>query len=454
MYAIVDIETTGGSPLTDKITEIAIVLHNGKKVTKEYSTLINPERSIPYYITKLTGISNEMVADAPKFYEVAKDIIRLTDGMIFVAHNVNFDYNFIRAEFKHLGFEFKLDKLCTVRLGRKLIPGHNSYSLGKLCTDFNILIDGRHRALGDAVATAKIFDILLEANGGTAFKTLKDALEKKNLHPALDLKQVRDLPEECGVYYFRNGNGDLIYIGKSKNIRTRVLTHLGNGSTKKATVMATEIAFVDYEITGSELIALLKESHEIKSEKPIFNRSQRRTMEHSGIFMHENEVGYLQLEARKIKNGETPLVSFDSLAETKEKLGMYCKKFHLCQKLCGLYDTQSACFHYQINECKGACIGQEFAFSYNLRVDELVASFAYSPKNMVIIEEGRTSGEKGLVWIENGAYHGYGFLESATTIYQTSELKQHIKNYADNRDVQSIIKGYIKKHKKLRIEKF
>lgn len=454
MYAIIDIETTGGSPVSDKITEIAIVLHDGKKVTKEYTTLVNPERSIPYYITNLTGINNEMVTDAPRFYEVAKEIIQLTDGMIFVAHNVNFDYNFIRAEFKHLGYEFKLDKLCTVRLSRKLIPGHQSYSLGKLCADFNILINGRHRALGDAAATAKIFDILIEANGGVLFKTLKDALEKKNLHPALDLKQVRNLPEECGVYYFRNGKGDLIYIGKSKNIRSRVLTHLASASTKKATVMAPEIAFVDYEITGSELIALLKESHEIKLEKPIFNRSQKRTMEHSGIFVQENTEGYLYLEARKIKKGETPLASFDSLAATKEKLALYCKKFRLCQKLCGLYNTQGACFHYQIHECKGACIGQEFAFSYNFRVDELIASFAYSPKNMVIIEEGINLDEIGLVWIENGAYQGYGYLDKTVTIHQTKDLKPYIKSYPDNRDIQTIIKGYIKKHKKLRIEKF
>lgn len=454
MYAITDIETTGGSAANDKITEIAIVIHDGKKVVKEYSTLINPEKPIPYFITNLTGINDEMVANSPRFFEVAKEIIQLTQGMIFVAHNVNFDYNFIRAEFKHLGFDFKLDKLCTVRLSRKLLPGHPSYSLGKLCAHYNILIEGRHRALGDTIATSKIFDMLLEANGGVAFKTLKDALEKKNLHPSLDTKKVRDLPEACGVYYFRNEKGDLIYIGKSKNIRSRVLTHLGNASTKKATVMSTEIADVDFEITGSELIALLKESHEIKVEKPIFNRSQRRTMEHAGIFAEENTDGYMYLEARKIKTGETPITSFDSLAETKDKLALYCKKFHLCQKLCGLYETQGACFHYQINECKGACIGQEFAFSYNLRVDEFLASFLYSPKNMAIIEEGRTSDELGVVWIENGAYIGYGFFDKTSTIYQTKELKQFIQPFSDNRDTQTIIKSYVKKTKKLRIQKF
>lgn len=454
MYAIIDIETTGGSPLKDKITDIAVVVHDGTTIVREFSTLINPERSIPYYITKLTGISNEMVADAPCFYEVAKDIIQITEGNIFVAHNVNFDYNFIRSEFKTLGYDFKMNKLCTVQLSRKLIPGHASYSLGKLCADFGIQITGRHRALGDAAATAKLFDILLKANGGVPFKTIYDALEKKNLHPKLDLNQVRNLPEECGVYYFRNAKGDLIYIGKSKSIRTRIFTHLGNASTKKATVMSTEIANVDFEVTGSELIALLKESQEIKTEKPVFNRSQRRTMEHSGIFSYETDEGYQHLEARKIKQGETPIVSFDSMAETKEKLALYCKKFHLCQKLCGLYKTKGACFHYQINECKGACVGQEFAFSYNLRVDEFIASFSFSPSNMVLIENGRNTEELALVWIENGAYQGYGYYHKNSPIYNIPELKQFVTNYPDNRDVQNIIKGYMKKNKKLRIERF
>lgn len=161
MYAIIDIETTGSKASTGKITEIAIYAHNGYEITDSFSTLINPECHIPYFITKLTGIDDDMVKDAPKFYEVAKKIIEITAGRTFVAHNVNFDYKFIQEEFKRLGYDYKRKTMCTVKLGRKYLPGHQSYSLGKICADLGISINGRHRAAGDALATVKYFEILL-----------------------------------------------------------------------------------------------------------------------------------------------------------------------------------------------------------------------------------------------------------------------------------------------------
>ncbi len=452
LYTIIDIETTGGSHKTDRITEIAIITHDGKKVVNEYSTLVNPERTIPPFITGLTGISNEMVAEAPKFYEVAKEIIEITENQIFVAHNANFDYNFIKEEFRQLGFNFQRDTLCTVKLSRRLLPGHPSYSLGKLCDHYNIQINGRHRAAGDAIGTAKLFDILLDANGGIPFKTINDALEKKHLNPELDVQKVRDLPEKCGVYYFYNSSGSLIYIGKSKNIRSRVLTHLGNTKTKKGTTMASDIADIDYEITGSELVALLKESAEIKYNKPLYNRAQRRSLQHVGIFKSENEQGYYQLEARKIEKGEIPITSFDTLPDAKRALTDLCKKFKLCQKLCGLYDTHGACFHYQIHECNGACVGAEFPFSYNMRVEEMIASFKLNEENVVIIEEGRNSEESAVIWIENGAYYGFGFFDHATPVQHPKELKAFVKSHPDNKDVQKIIRAYLKANPKLLIE--
>ncbi len=161
MFAIIDIETTGSVYRYGKITEIAIVLHNGEGITDMFQTLINPEIDIPYHITKLTGISNEMVAGAPRFFEVARKIVEFTEGRTFVAHNVSFDYRFIREEFKQLGYNYERKKLCTVQLSRKLLPGHSSYSLGKLCSDLGIVIEGRHRAGGDALATARLFELLI-----------------------------------------------------------------------------------------------------------------------------------------------------------------------------------------------------------------------------------------------------------------------------------------------------
>ncbi|MCK3684336.1 exonuclease domain-containing protein [Maribellus sp. YY47] len=164
MFSIIDIETTGHSAKFGKITEIAIIQHNGQFITDSFSTLINPEMDIPYFITDLTGIDNNMVSNAPKFYEVAKKIVQMTSGRTFVAHNVSFDYNFIREEFARLGYDYQSKTLCTVKLSRKLLPGHRSYSLGKLCAELGININGRHRAAGDAFATVKLFEILMEKN--------------------------------------------------------------------------------------------------------------------------------------------------------------------------------------------------------------------------------------------------------------------------------------------------
>ncbi len=288
MYAIIDIETTGGSSRLEKITEIAVYLHDGEKITDEFVSLVNPEKNIPYFITSLTGISNEMVENAPRFYEIAKQIVELTEGRTFVAHNARFDYSFIRQEFKALGFNFRRNTLDTVVLCRKLLPGHSSYSLGNICRDLNIVIEGRHRAAGDALATVKLFEILLkkdaEINGNNGRLTRNTKTSK--LNPNLDIGKLDHIPEEPGVYYFFNEKSDLIYIGKSRNLLQRISTHLSNNTTNRAMEMRDLIADIEWETTGSELIALLKESFEIKKNKPLYNRAQRRT----GF-----QWGYLQL---------------------------------------------------------------------------------------------------------------------------------------------------------------
>ena len=174
MYAIVDIETTGGRASFEKITEIAIYIHDGKNVVEEFSTLINPGRTIPYFISRLTGIDNEMVKNAPRFYEIARKIVELTQDKVFVAHNVGFDYKFIQEEFKRLGYDYQRKTMCTVRMGRKFLPGYKSYSLGKLCQQLGISINGRHRAAGDALATVKLFEMIL------ARKALKESKQAPN----------------------------------------------------------------------------------------------------------------------------------------------------------------------------------------------------------------------------------------------------------------------------------
>jgi len=438
MYAIIDIETTGLSPIRDKIIEIALYVHNGKQVIDEFTTLINPERNIPYNITRLTGITNEMVKDAPKFWEIAKDLVVLTEGKSFVAHNATFDYNFIYNEFKSLGYNFKRDRLCTVKLSRKIIPNHKSYSLGKLCMDLGISVNGRHRAAGDAFATVTLFEHLLKIS-----PTLGNITKSTFYHISSDV--IKALPEETGVYYFYNQQGDVIYIGKSKNIRTRVFSHFANEKSARALKMIDEVHDITYELTGSELVALLLESNEIKVLKPKYNRRQRRATSHYGVYKNIDEHGYFCFKIEGIKD-ETPVASFNSAKEAREKLYLLSEKYQLCQKLCGLYESAGACFYYQINNCNGACVQKEDVFEYNTRVDQMMDELTYNWKNFFIVDSGKDQDEKAVIKIENGKYIGFGYIGTDYIKDNIEYLSDVIKIYPDNKDVQQIIRSYLKHH--------
>ena len=452
MYAIVDIETTGGSARLEKITEIAIFLHDGDQITGEFSTLVNPERNIPYFITNLTGITNEMVEDAPRFYEVAKSIVELTEGRTFVAHNARFDYSFIREEFKSLGFNFRRNILDTVSLSRKLFPGHRSYSLGNLCRDLNITINGRHRAAGDALATVRLFERILEkdleVNGHRSRLTRNTMVSK--LNPSLDLSKLEKIPEEPGIYYFYNEKGDLIYIGKSRNLQQRISTHLSNNTTSRAMEMRDLIAGIDWEVTGSELIALLKESFEIKANKPVYNRAQRRTSFRWGIFSFTDDAGYLNFRYGSIDCDETPISVFSSKEKVRGKLSSLIETFGLCQKLCGLYDTAGPCFHHQVGLCKGACCGAETPEEYNARASAVLEEFLFTRRNFFIIDRGRDESERCVVKIINGKYAGYGYFNINDMGFGLSALHECIKPAPDNRDIQVILKQYLRNN---RVEK-
>jgi DNA polymerase III subunit epsilon len=449
MYAIVDIETTGGSPNTERITEIAIILYDGEKVIKEYSTLINPEREIPYYITSLTGITNEMVAKAPRFYEVAREIVELTEDRIFVAHNASFDYSFIRSEFKQLGYEFKRDRLCTVRLSRKLIPGLKSYSLGNLCDSLHIRIKNRHRASGDALATARLFDYLIRLEKSSKLFENMDETLFKGLHPDFDKKQLLSIPEETGVYYFLNEHNDIIYIGKSTNLHKRVLSHLSNNSSQRSMHMKENIVTVSVDTTGSELVALLKESDEIKHYKPLYNRAQRWSVFTYGLFAYTNTNGYtcFKIDRNTEKSG-LPISCFKSLREAREEMHRQVQINQLCQKLSGLYESAGACFYYALNDCRGACIQKEDPASYNQRAQNVFDAFSYDRENFYIIDRGRNEEEKSVIKIENGRFVGFGHFPVYTEMQHLSGLDEYIRHYNDNRDIQRIIITYLR-HKKV-----
>jgi len=446
MFAILDIETTGGSPKTEKITEIAIFFHDGEKIVDEWSTLINPEKSIPYFITGLTGISNEMVASAPRFYEVARELVERTENQIIVGHNVKFDYSFIKSEFKNLGFEFDRKTLCTIQLSRKIIPGHRSYSLGKLCKELGIEITDRHRAAGDALATVKLFEFLRERQNGEFGTLLHEPSGRyKNLNDHLTIEDIQRLPEECGTYYFYDDQNQLLYIGKSRDIRHRVLSHLGNTSSRRALEMKQRIHSISYELTGSELIALLKESKEIKEQKPRYNRAQRRSSSYWGLYPGKDEFGYITFSHKKInETADDPVTCFNSKKEAREVLTKMVGKHWLCQKLCGLYQTDGACFHHSIRQCNGACIQGESVSAYNKRAQALLDSLTLDRGNVLIIDRGRDPEERSLVRIEKGIYMGYGYLSVNEGYLGIEEMLECIQPSLDNRDIRQILRNWLK----------
>lgn len=442
MFAIIDVETTGVNSKTDKLTEIAILIFDGKQIVREFSSLINPERKIPYRITQITGINNQMVASAPKFYELAKEIVELTKDCTFVAHNVLFDYRFIKSEFESLGYHYERELLDTIKLARKFIPGLRSYSLGNLCSEIGIKITNRHRALGDATATAELFKRIYH------YQPDLNGISLKGLHSNLKKEKIDTLPHETGVYYFYDDKNELIYVGKSNNIHQRIISHLNASTTKKALEMKNRIADVDYELCGSELIALLLESDEIKKNLPVYNRSQRRSLHSWGLYVSENENGYLCMSIdRANNNSNTPLTLFSSKVQAQEQLFQLTENYELCQKLNGLYHSSSACFQYGIKLCSGACIGEENSLTYNARAEQLVSYFSFSHNNMLIIDKGRNVEEKAIVLIENGSYQGFGFIDNEVLDQSLETIKSGITNYVNNRDTQSIIRSYLRRKK-------
>lgn len=394
-----------------------------------------------------------MLRSAPKFYEVAKRIIEITEGCILVAHNASFDYRILRTEFNRLGYDFKMPTLCTVELSKKLILDQPSYSLGKLVRSLGIPMADRHRASGDALATVQLFKLLLakDIEKEIVKSFVKTEIKPGMLPKLLDI--VEALPSKTGIYYIHNENGDLIYIGKSKNIKKRVNQHF-TGTNSKSKKIQRDVYAVTYEETGSELIALLKESEEIKVNKPIYNRAQRKSIFQYALYSIKDENGYLALRVEKADGRKKEITSFTSLQEGKNALFRITEKYHLCQKINGLYETKNACFQYKIKECNGACIGEETPEVYNEKVKEFLAENSFENQNMVIIDRGRTHSERSAVLIENGIYKGYCFYNLNYQINNIEILKNIIISMQHNRDVKTIIQSYLRKQKVAKIIHF
>ncbi|TRX61452.1 DNA polymerase III subunit epsilon [Fulvivirga sp. M361] len=444
MYAIVDIETTGGFAGKHKITEVAIYIHDGESIVDSYVTLINPQQIIPEYITGLTGITNDMVATAPVFKEVAQAIHHLIKDKVFVAHNVHFDYSFLKTALEEAGLELGPKRLCTVRLSRGIFPGLRSYSLGNLCEQLEIPIKNRHRAAGDAEATAILFEKLLNENAEFVQIALHKGSKETTLPPNLPKQEFNALPESPGVYYFLNDKGEVIYVGKAVNIKRRISGHFsGRSKDPRNQYIRNEVHHIQYELTGNELLALVLESQEIKRLWPKYNRSQKYVQNQWTLYRYEDRLGYQHINVGKLMKGMQGLIVFNTHADAWHFLIAKAKEYDLCPRLCGIHKTTERCYDLDEGNCKGACIGAEEPGIYNHRVQELIETLSTDDHSYAIVGTGRYLDENSVILVEKGAYKGFGFCHQRLGIKHLDQVKTIVEHYKTTVEIDRYLQSYI-----------
>ena len=447
MYAIVDIETTGGYAANNAITEVAIVLHDGNREVKRYETLVNPGRTIPRYVQALTGIDDRLVEDAPYFDEIAPIIHEWLTGAIFVAHSVNFDYSFLKHQLKACGLELDCRKLCTVRLSRKAFPGAPSYSLGNICRHLDIPIPNRHRAGGDVDATVLLFEKILQAGGMDHVRSMLKGKSREQYLPVhLPAEQLERLPQAPGVYYFHDQKGKVVYVGKARNLRHRVVSHFSNNKPgRQKQDFLRNIHSITHETTGTELMAFLLECIEIRRLWPAYNRSLKRFEATYGLYLYEDRNGYSRLILEKRKKQLQPVYTFSMLMEGQALLRRLAREWKLCPKLCFIQTDHDPCEGRKDNSCQGACEQLEGPEEYNKRVEEAIASLIDSLPSFALVDEGRHEEEKSCILVERGRIYGMGYLPADVQLSDPAELKHYLTQYPENDYMRGLIYQYAEK---------
>lgn len=442
-YAIVDIETTGGNASGSRITEIAIIIHDGIQVLDRYETLVNPQKEIPLPIFALTGISNQMVKDAPIFDDVAEKIVAMLTGRIFVAHNVNFDHSFVRHELGRAGFKWSAkNKLCTVRAARKIKPGLPSYSLGNLCRSLDIDLLNRHRAGGDADATAVLLSLLLKWDQEAVIdKMIKKNAQDQRLPPNLPPQDFEALPEKPGVYYFYSKERKVVYVGKAKNLKKRVAQHFsGHKITPQRQHFLRDIYGISFEICASEFMALLLECCEIKKLWPIHNRALKKFDPKFGLYEYEARNGYKYLAIGKLAKHQAYIEMFHSLHEG----------VNLILKLAAQFTIDGRFIHYGTSAEDGIPYRDFTALPnkehHNDCVNKALDFLEASRPSYAIVDKGRSRDERSCIWIEKGHFYGMGYLPSDLAITDVSEIKDYVTPYNSNGYIMQLINTYAAKY--------
>lgn len=444
-YAIVDIETTGGHASANGITEISVYVHDGSRVIKHFETLVNPQQPIPRFITSLTGIDNAMVADAPGFDEIADTLYAVLQENIFVAHNVNFDYSFVKHQLKQSGYDLATKKLCTVRLGRKVFPGLASYSLGNLCRTLGIQIENRHRAGGDARATVKLLEHLL-ANGGQEHidQMLKRNSAEHWLPLNLDKGVIDKLPGKPGVYYFHNNKDKIIYVGKAINLKKRVSSHFTHNNTdSKRQSFIRDICKVSYRQCATELEAIVLESTEIKRLWPRYNKSQKQPAVKFALYSFEDNRGYIRLAIDKKRKNLPHLYNFNLLHEGLVLLKNMVEEFELDARLCFIDKTPFT---------KKEDAALEPPAVYNTRIKRALDALTEKLPSFVLVDTGISAEEKLCLLVERGSFWGMGYIPKTFEIGDPGALKNILNPYADNDYIRNNIYSFAEANPEKKIE--
>ncbi|MFN0033327.1 MAG: exonuclease domain-containing protein [Flavobacteriales bacterium] len=399
LYAITDIETTGSHASGNSITEIGICLHDGERIVREWHTLLNVGAPLPRYITALTGITSEMLEGAPTFADIADVLHELLEDTVFVAHNVQFDYSFIRAEFAAAGIKWQSRRLCTIKLARKAFPGAPSYALGNICNWLAIHNEQAHRALTDARAAAQVFaKATAVLDDDVVEKMISRGAPEIFLPPNLNRADYDALPEKPGVYYMLNEKGKPIYIGKAKNLKKRVQQHFtARPEAQRLQDFMREIRHVSYELTGTELIALLLEDHEIRQHWPRHNAAQKNRVNHQAIISYNDHKGYMRLANSAARTQTAAVKTFTTAYRAKEWLMKMATEFEIDMRLLGLdmFDVHAA--WPDVDE-------------HNHLLQQAIDAMQKREPSLAVRGSGRTPDEVSYIVVRQGRLMGYAFV--------------------------------------------
>lgn len=444
-YVFLDLETTGATPLKDRITEIALIRFEDGVEVSRWQTLVNPEVAIPDFIQQLTGITNTMVANAPTFKQVAGDLLDYLEDTILCAHNVRFDHGFLKSEFKRIGITLRQNVLCTVKLSRKLYPQHRSHALDAIISRHQLTCQARHRAMGDVEMMVGFLKSATEELGISKIRETAEQLLKgsKSLPSGIDAVQIDDIPETSGVYLFFGESRSLpLYIGKSVNIRERVLSHFSSdhASTKEMRI-SQEITHIEWIETAGEFSALMLESKLIKERQPIYNRQLRRERKLCSwrIALDANQHPLTTLvqvdEIQPEKLGQL-FGTFRSKRQAIEVLRNIADQHQLCPKVLGLETGKGACFAHQLKRCKGVCANKESAEMHYIRLQQAMMSHRLKTwpfKGKIgIYEQQQFNGKSEMHIFEHWVYIGSVKDESEMlefNVNSTSELLFDLDTY-------------------------